>query len=71
MRTGAVRGYLYFSGLIFGAVAALHLVRVLRGWPMEIGPYDVPMEVSWVGAAVPGALCVWAFWLARRERGGA
>ncbi len=55
------RLYLLLTGVLFGVVAAAHLVRVLNGWAVAVGPWSVPMWVSWLGTAVPGALSVWAF----------
>lgn len=60
------RTYLVSSGVLFGFVAALHLLRVVNGWEMVIGPWAFPMAVSWLGTLVPGALSAWAFRLAFR-----
>ena len=38
--------FLTLSGLIFGVVAALHLVRLLAKWSVRIGPYAIPTHVS-------------------------
>ena len=62
------RAYLLISGTLFGIVATLHLLRWLNGWPVTVGPWSVPMWVSWLGTLVPSALCVWAFRLASRNR---
>jgi hypothetical protein len=35
--------------LIFAIVAIMHLVRIVKGWPVTIGPYKIPMSVSWAG----------------------
>jgi hypothetical protein len=58
------RAYLFLSGTIFGAVALLHLVRVVNHWASQVGPWSVPLWVSWGGTLVPAALCLWAFRLA-------
>jgi acyl-CoA reductase-like NAD-dependent aldehyde dehydrogenase len=55
------RTYLIISGCIFGIVAILHLLRVVNGWTLVLGPWTVPMWVSWVGTIVPALLCGWAF----------
>lgn len=60
------RPYLLVSGLVFAVVAVLHLLRVVNGWSFQLGPLDLPMAVSWLGAIVPGILSVWAFRLATR-----
>jgi hypothetical protein len=64
-----MRTYLVVSGLLFGAVALLHLLRLIYGWPVQIGAEVVPMWISAIGLAVTGALCIWAFALARGVRG--
>ena len=62
------RTYVRISGTIFGIVAILHLLRVVNGWPLELGPRSVPMWISWCGTIGPAILCVWAFRLASRSR---
>ena len=62
------RTYLVISGTVFGIVAALHLLRVVNGWAVVVGPWSAPMWVSWLGTLVPAVLCVWAFRLASRIR---
>ncbi len=37
---------LTLSGLIFGLIAVLHLVRFLAKWPVVIGTIAVPTNVS-------------------------
>jgi len=66
MKVRAMRAYLWVSGLLFGAVALLHIVRLAYGWPAQIGNWTVPLELSWIGVIVAGVLCAWAFALARR-----
>jgi hypothetical protein len=61
-----MRAYILVSGLLFGVVAVVHILRLAYGWPVQIAGLSVPMDVSWAGIVVPGALCVWAFALARR-----
>jgi len=61
------RAYLVISGIIFGAVAVLHLLRVVNSWAFQLGPWWFPMWVSWLGFMVPALLCLWAFWLATRS----
>jgi len=53
--------YAAVSALIFGLVALAHLVRIIKRWTVEIGPYDVPMAVSWVGLVVAALLAIWGF----------
>ena len=60
------RTYLYVSGTIFGVVAAFHVLRLLNGWPFQVGPLVLPVTQSWAGAAVATGLCLWAFRLSAR-----
>lgn len=53
--------YIVVSGVIFGVVAGAHVVRALVSIPVQLGTVAVPVWVSWVGAVIAGALCVWAF----------
>jgi hypothetical protein len=61
------RAYVTFSGSLFGIIAILHLLRVVNGWVVDVGPWSVPMTVSWLGTIVPAALCSWAFRLVSRN----
>ena len=58
------RPYLLTSGVIFGLVALVHLLRVVNGWSFEIGPWSLPIWASVLGTVVPGLLCIWALRLA-------
>lgn len=65
---GAMRAYLVVSGLLFGAVSLLHILRLAYGWPVQIGGWTVPLGVSWIGLIVAGGLCAWAFKLSASAR---
>jgi len=53
--------YAAVSALIFALVALAHLVRLIKRWTVEIGPYEVSMTVSWVGFVVAALLAIWGF----------
>jgi hypothetical protein len=36
--------YAIVSALIFAVVAVAHVVRLVKGWNVEIGPYKVSMK---------------------------
>lgn len=61
------RTYLCISGSIFGVVAVLHVLRLVKGWPFQVGPWILPVALSWVGGAAAVGLCLWAFRLSARE----
>jgi hypothetical protein len=60
------RTYLWISGGIFGVVAALHALRLINGWPFQVGPWSLPVALSWVAIAAAAGLCLWAFRLSAR-----
>ena len=41
--------YAIVSALIFALVAVGHLMRIVNGWTVRVGTYDVPMNASWAG----------------------
>jgi uncharacterized membrane protein YecN with MAPEG domain len=51
--------YAAVSVLIFAIVAIMHLVRIINGWSVTIGPRDIPMSVSWAGLVVAALLALW------------
>ena len=55
--------YALVSSLIFAAVAAAHLVifRLLNRWAVQVGPYSVPMSVSWIGLVIGAMIAAWGF----------
>jgi hypothetical protein len=55
-----IRAYSFVSGVIFGIVAIFHLLRIVNGWELVVGPYSAPMWMSWLGTVVPALLCIWA-----------
>ena len=57
----------YCVGVIFAAVALLHLVRIYLGWPVMIGDWSVPMWLSWIGLIIAGGLAFFGMSLATRD----
>jgi len=47
--------------LIFAVVAAAHLLRLVNRWAVQVGPYSVPMSVSWIGLVIAALISVWGF----------
>jgi hypothetical protein len=58
--------YALVSGVIFGVVAVIQAIRAFNEWPVQVGPFAVPLWFSWIALIVAGSLCVWAFRSARR-----
>lgn len=61
-----MRAYLVVSGSVFGIVALVHILRLAERWLIQIEGWTVPVWLSWLGLAVAGGLCIWAFRLAMR-----
>jgi hypothetical protein len=53
--------YAAVTALIFAIVALLHIVRIVKRWPVMIGPNSVPMSVSWVGLVFAALIAIWGF----------
>lgn len=64
----SLRPFLLVTGIIFGAIAVMHLWRILSGWPVVVAGNAVPMWASWIGLIVLGLLAVQAFRHANRSR---
>ncbi len=62
----SLRGYLMVSIAIFTLVALVQLVRASAGFPVQIGPYSIPVAASWVLAVAAGALALWGMRALRR-----
>lgn len=60
-----MRAYSQISGALFGLIAAGHLLRVFRHWPLDLAGYAVPLWASWVGLLLAGGLSIWALRLVR------
>ncbi|OGH48659.1 MAG: hypothetical protein A3I54_03285 [Candidatus Levybacteria bacterium RIFCSPLOWO2_02_FULL_41_11] len=44
--------YYRVSGVIFGVVALFHLLRIIQGWSVQLGPYVIPIWLSYFGLAI-------------------
>lgn len=55
------KNYLQVSGLIFTAVALMHVLRLVFGWQVTFDAWSVPVWASVIGAAVAGYLAYSAF----------
>lgn len=53
--------YKFVSGIIFGLVAIVQAVRVVNQWPVQVGPFAIPIWFSLVAVAFAAGLCIWAF----------
>jgi len=53
--------YLVISALIFSVAAIGNLTRVLKQWPVRVGPLKVPMFASWIVFPVATSMAIWGF----------
>ena len=58
--------YVSATGVIFAVIAVFHALRVFYGWSVNLGDWDVPMWVSYMGVVVAGFLAYEASRLKRR-----
>ncbi len=62
------RNALMVSGVIFLAVALLHVWRYLLKVPVTFGQTVIPLELSFVGAVAAFFLALWMFSAARNKQ---
>ena len=55
------RAYTIVVGLLFLAVAVLHLARLIHKWDVHIGKLAIPLWVSWVIMIIMAGLSYWSF----------
>ncbi len=53
--------FFLISGVFFGLVSLIHLLRIINGWGFIIGSYSVPMWMSWCAFIFTGVFSFWAF----------
>lgn len=61
-----LKKYLLISGIIFGAVAILHLIRAIMNWHFIIGTWPVPEWMSYIAFIAAGVMCVVALKLFKK-----
>jgi len=49
------------TAVLFLIVALLHLLRIVFGWPAQIGGLGIPMWASWLALVVTAALAYFGF----------
>ena len=60
MARNARQNYVFISGIIFGLMAIVHLIRIIKGWSFNFGPMEFPIGLSWVGMIIAAAMFIWA-----------
>ena len=59
--------YNALTGLLFLIGAAVHALRLVFGWPMQIGDANIPVWASWLGLIFAGALAYFGLRLTFRR----
>ncbi|MEX0933877.1 MAG: hypothetical protein WD003_01265 [Candidatus Paceibacterota bacterium] len=55
--------YFLYSGIVFVIAALLHATRIFNEWALTLGPWDVPLWLSWVAVVIAIFLAYHAFQL--------
>ena len=53
--------YMTVTGTLFLVVAIVHLLRIILGWPVEVGGLSIPFWTSWLAVLAAGALSYFGF----------
>jgi hypothetical protein len=61
------KSYLKLTKIIFFIVGLAHLVRLLMGWRMAIGGWDIPQWVSVVGLVAAWYIAYNAYLLGKKK----
>jgi len=56
-----MRRYQQVSGAFFSLVAAVQLMRVILGWPVQVAGVAVPAWASVLAFLIASAFAIWAF----------
>jgi hypothetical protein len=55
------KAYNAITAALFLIMAVLHLLRIIFGWPAQIGGLGIPPWASWIALIVTGALTYFGF----------
>ena len=55
------RAYNIVTAALFLIIAALHLLRIIFGWPAQIGGLTFPLWASWLALVITGGLAYSGF----------
>ena len=55
------RTYNKLTAALFLIIAVAHLLRIIFGWPAQIGSLDIPFWASWLALVVTAALAYFGF----------
>ena len=55
------RNGLRVASVIFALVTIAHALRLFKHAKITVATHVIPIEVSWIGIIVFGALCIWTW----------
>ena len=53
--------YNVITAVVFLIVGVVHLLRIIFGWPAQIGGLEIAVWVSWLALVVAGTLAYFGF----------
>lgn len=53
--------YILITAIFFSIAAIIHLLRLINGWPAQIGTFEIPIAVSVFGLVLAGILSISGF----------
>ena len=53
--------FVIFASLVFTVISLAHIVRLVKGWALQVGPFSIPHGISVVGAVVGAVAAFWGF----------
>jgi hypothetical protein len=59
--------YALVSGVFLALMACVHLLRLIRGWPVTVAGIAIPPWPSAVAVLVAGGMALWAFRVNARD----
>ncbi len=62
-----LKSYSFICGAIFLAVAIFHLLRILFGWDVILAGVKIPIEISWLAAALSAGLAILGLGLSKSK----
>lgn len=60
--------YARIAAIFFCIAFALHLLRLIYEWQIEVNGWPIPLWISWVGVLVSGFLSAYGFRLSSRKK---
>lgn len=64
------KNYFLFSAIVFTFAALLHALRIVLGWELVLGGYNIPVWASAIAVIVTACLAYKGFKLSRGRTGG-